>query len=74
MKLIHLNMTVRGFAGCMSILSAVLVRVLPDMTMEKLPETFADIHRVQFPREGPVTAESGPQTESNSIDELELKT
>ena len=49
MKLLHSSMVVNTLAGIVTLISALLIKVLPDMTKEKMPVTSKDIEKVQFP-------------------------
>ena len=42
-------MVVNALAGIVTLISALLVKVLPDMTKERMPVTSKDIEKVQFP-------------------------
>ena len=50
-NILFLNTPVLLLAGALAFLSSILVPFLPEMTKHKLPETYQDIQKVQFPRD-----------------------
>jgi hypothetical protein len=49
LKLLHSSFAVNTLAGIVTLISALLIKVLPDMTKENMPVTSQDIEKVQFP-------------------------
>ena len=49
LKLLHSSFVVNALAGIVTLISALLIKVLPDMTKENMPVTSKDIEKVQFP-------------------------
>lgn len=47
-KKLHLSTPVRIVAGASTLISALLIRVLPDMTKKKLPKTMEEVENFQF--------------------------
>merc|ERR1711963_1022322 len=50
-NILFLNAPVLLLARALAFLSSILVPFLPEMTKHKMPETYQDIQKVQFPRE-----------------------
>ena len=49
LNLLHSSLIVNTLAAIVTLLSAVLIKILPDMTKERMPVTLEDISKVQFP-------------------------
>ena len=49
LDLLHSSFIVNLLAAIVTLLSAVLIKILPDMTEKRMPVTLHDITRVQFP-------------------------
>ena len=45
--------TVIAVIGALTLITAFLIRVLPDITKEKMPKTFADLEKLQAQPESP---------------------
>jgi len=64
LKLLHSSFAVNALAGIVTLISALLIKVLPDMTKENMPVTSQDIEKVQFPEK--ITDISVPQVQQQS--------
>ena len=64
LKLLHSSFVVNALAGIVTLISALLIKVLPDMTKENMPVTSQDIEKVQFPEK--ITDISVPQVQQQS--------
>jgi hypothetical protein len=49
LNLLHSSFIVNTLAAIVTLLSAVLIKILPDMTKERMPVALDDISKVQFP-------------------------
>lgn len=66
LKLLHNTPVVNSLAGLITLLSALLLRFLPDMTKSRMPVTHSDIEKVQFPsdpQESPADLEAQMEQE-----------
>ena len=66
MKLLHSSFLVNILAGIVTLISALLIKVLPDMTKEKMPVTSKDIENVQFSNKNANSSQASQKESSES--------